>query len=482
MKKKFLTSLVFLYCSIAFAQAPDTLWTKKFGGSGNETGTIQQTADSGYIIIGSTSSYGAGDSDVWLIKIDEDGNEMWNKTFGGSNVDYGMSGQQTSDGGYIICGMTKSFGAGDFDAWLIKTDEIGNELWNKTFGEANIDAGQLVQQTFDGSYIMAGYRLPSGATIIDAWLLKTDENGIELWNKTYGGENLDRISTVKQTSDSGYIATGFTDSFGAGQWDAYLLKTNISGDEVWTKTFGGSTDDACSYVEQTFDGEYILVGMTTSFGAGNMDLWLIKTDGNGNELWNKSFGGTNSDQGGSVIQISDGNYVILGSTSSYGSGNSDIWLIKADGNGNISWSTTYGTADDEYGGLVQQTFDGGYIISGLSGFWPDDDIWVIKTEPDPALLFIDLNNTQTLSYNLIQNYPNPFNPSTKISWEAPVGSWQTLKIYDVLGNEVATLVDEYKPAGKYEVEFDAIDLSSGIYFYQLKTENNIKTKKMILLK
>jgi predicted secreted protein len=252
----------------------------------------------------------------------------WSKTFGGTSDDAGCSVRQTSDGGYVVVGYTSSYGAGGDDVWLIKTDSNGDEAWDRTFGETSDDMGVSFQQTSDGGYVIAGYTSSYGAGGDDVWVIKTDSDGNEAWDKTFGGTSDDNGVSVQQTSDGGYVIAGYTSSYGAGAGDVWLIKTDSNGNEAWDKTFGGASEDAAWSVQKTSDSGYVIAGYTSSYGAGGDDVWLIKTDSNGNEAWDKTFGGTPFDNGMSVQQTSDGGYVIAGSTSSYGAGGSDVWLIK----------------------------------------------------------------------------------------------------------------------------------------------------------
>jgi hypothetical protein len=271
--------LLILLClpMIGFGQG----WEQTFGGGDDDVGySVQQTTDGGYIITGGTSSFGNGSSDVYLIKTDGSGTEQWTKTFGGTDHDYGFSVQQTTDGGYIITGRTGSFG--NADVYLIKTDGSGTEQWTKTFGGTDYEEGWSVQQTTDGGYIITGQTESFGNGYYAVYLIKTDGSGTEQWTKTFGGTDIDRGYSVQQTTDGGYIITGWTSSFGNGSSDVYLIKTDGSGTEQWTKTFGGTDNDNARSVQQTTDGGYIITGWTESFGNGYHDVYLIKTDGNGN--------------------------------------------------------------------------------------------------------------------------------------------------------------------------------------------------------
>ncbi|MDY6965749.1 MAG: hypothetical protein SVM80_07250 [Halobacteriota archaeon] len=291
---------ILLFAGVSATAVPSEEWNKTYGGKGNDyIYSVLQTSDGGYIIAGETNSFEAIGTDAWLIKTDGNGSEEWNKTFGGWGTDVAHTALQISDGGYILAGDTSSYGAGWDDAWLIKTDADGNEQWNRTFGGESIDSGYSVQQTTDGGYILGGDTYSYGPSWwSDAWLIKTDLKGVEEWNRTFGGTGGERSRSVQQSSDGGYILAG------SQGLDAWLLKADSNGVEEWNRTFGDSdtdnNDDAYS-VQQTTDGGYILISSyDTSWPdpmGDDMDnftirhgIWLIKTDSNGNEEWIKTFG------------------------------------------------------------------------------------------------------------------------------------------------------------------------------------------------
>jgi PKD repeat protein len=356
-----------------------------FGGTNTDVGySVQQTADGGYVLLGFTKSEGAGQEDVYLIKTDKAGNIVWKKTFGEEYYEGGQSVQQTADGGYILCGYTNSEGAGSSDIYLIKTDNLGNQLWKKTFGGTSTDAGYSVKQTVDGGYILLGYTISEGAGSLDVYLIKTDNFGNLVWKKTFGGTESDFGASVQQTSDGGYILLGYTASEGAGQDDVYLIKTDNLGNMVWKKIFGGTGNDSGLSVQQTSDSGYILLGNTHSEGAGSSDFYLIKTDNAGNLIWKKTLGGANSEFGSSVQQTVDGGYILLGDTASEGAGGNDAYLIKTDNLGNQLWKKTFGGTSTDAGYSVKQTADGGYILLGTTSSFGagGSDLYLIKTDKD----------------------------------------------------------------------------------------------------
>lgn len=245
----------------------------------------------------------------------------WSKTYGSSSYDEGHYGLvQTSDGGFAMAGETWSFGSGGADFYLVRTDAQGNMLWQKAYGGPADDKCYDMIQTSDGGFALAGYTMSYGAGGQDIWLVKTDANGNAEWNQTYGGKGDECALSIVQTSDGGYALAGYTTSYGAGNMDFWLVKTDSSGNAQWNMTYGGPNDDYARTVIQTSDGGYLIGGYTESFGAGGLDAWLVKTDANGVEQWNQTYGGSGDDQAMQVMPTADGGYVFCGRTTSFGAG------------------------------------------------------------------------------------------------------------------------------------------------------------------
>jgi hypothetical protein len=450
----FILLLALAFALPAFSQQR---WQRAYGGGNADCGeSVQQTSDGGYIVAGFSTSFGNG-TQVYLVKTNASGDTLWSKTYGGTGTDWGRSVQQTSDGGYIIAGWTTSFGAGMEDVYLIKTNNQGNTLWTKTYGGTNGDWGSSVQQTSDGGYIIAGYTESFGAGNRDVYLIKTNSQGDTLWTKTYGGTGLDGGSSIQQTSDGGYIIAGSTHSFGAGRYDVYLIKTNASGDTLWTRTYGGTNDDFSQSIWQTSDGGYIVSGFTLSFGAGGYDVYLIKTNASGNMLWTRTYGGVSTDWGWSIQQTTDGGYIIGGNTDSFGD-SSQVYLVRTNASGDTLWTRTYGGAGNEAGYSVQQTSDGGYIVAGYTSSFGAgyDDVYLIKTDAygnvgvESPIRKVDGSASRPL-----QVTPNPFSSFATL----PGHSSDRFTLYDVSGRRV----------GVYRGDRIGEGLKAGVYFLRAES-------------
>jgi arginine repressor len=275
---------------------------------------------------------------MYVVKLGSGGNVQWTKTIGGSDDDFANSVIQSSDGGYVIAGYTQSFGAGGPDMYVVKLDSNGNVVWTKTIGGSNGDVANSIVQSSDGGYVVVGETLSFGASGRDIYVVKLDSSGNVEWTKTIGGSWDDFANSVIQSSDGGYVIAGYTQSFGAGGWDIYVVKLDSSGNVIWSKTIGGGDADVAYSIIQSSDGGYIVIGRTQSFGAGGYDVYVVKIDSSGNVLWTKTIGGGSADEARSIIQSSDGGFAIAGYTQSFGAGLYDIYVVKTGPSGDICWS------------------------------------------------------------------------------------------------------------------------------------------------
>jgi hypothetical protein len=484
--------IIFSFIEYAFSQH---VWTKTFGGSYFDYAkSVQQTLDGGYIIAGSTGSFDKGSYDIWIIKTDAFGDTIWTKTFGGIYWEQGYDVQETSDGGYIVAGITESFSKGaSVDAWLIKLNSAGDSLWTKTYGGTEFDMAHAVQQTLDEGYIIAGYTLSFGAGNFDAWLIKTDTFGDTLWTKTYGRNNADDANSIQQTLDEGYIIAGTTTFIRESYYDfdVWLLKTDSFGDTLWTKTYERSHNDYAYSVLQTLDKGYIIVGETESIVSNSADVWIIKTDSCGDTVWTKTYGGSGHDKAFSIQPTVDDGYIIAGITESFGAGAYDIWLLKTNSSGDTLWTKTCGGTDDDHAHYAHQTIDKGYIIAGHThSFGVNGDVWIIKTDSSGNTILPTMIIKQDLTrkqFELYQNYPNPFNTVTTIHYNLHKPTKIILGIYNLIGEEIRTFENENQSEGHNSIIWDGTNnsgqcVSSGVYIYQIKTPEFIETRKCILLR
>lgn len=410
--------------SIAGA-VPIEEWRRTFGEAGSDFAASVVETTGGYALAG--SSYSAGGDEAWLRKTDVNGIQLWKKAFGGASFDDVNSVQRTSDGGYILAGKTWSYGAGSADAWLVKTDVNGNEQWNRTFGGASSDSATSVLQASDGGYIFAGYTNSFGAGSSDGYLVKTDASGRMLWSMPVGGAGYDNLNSIQKTNDGGYILSGSTDSYEGIYINAWLIKIDANGNQQWSKTFPGIDGNTYARsVQQTTDGGYIFAGsIDMSLNArGMFDAWLVKTDASGNKLWDKKFGvSQHEDEFMSVQQTSEGGYILAGYTMSYGSGGQDAWLIKTDANGNQQWMKTFGGADSDESYSVRQISDGSYILAGRTYSFGagNGDAWLIKvSDNDYAITAnpstISSGASQSATSKITIQSINNFRDTVDLTW------------------------------------------------------------------
>ncbi len=414
----------------------DTIWTRTYLRLYSSLArAILETSD-GFLVAGSdVTSIGPSRMDFFLMKIDNQGDTVWTRTYGGANDEQAFDLKATPDGGYLLCGQAAEL-SGQLSYFLLKTTSMGDSLWAQKYGLGSTDRayGKSVQLTSDGGYIIIGYvdDTTVGSSADYIYLVKTNATGLVVWEVSYDWPGAELAYDVQEVSD-GYIFVGHSNRMGIGGWEIFLTKTDTLGNELWTRTYGDSSDDRAYTVEETADNGFVISGMTRSTGAGSSDFYLIKTDSLGDTLWTRTFGGTSVEEALDVQPTADGGYVMTGYSQSYTAGWGDFFLVKTDAEGLLP------------------------ILSGK-------------------------NQTVIRDYHLHQNYPNPFNPNTTIEFYLPKTSNVTLNIFNILGEDVTTLVSDKLTPGSYKYEWNASNLSSGVYLYRLKAGEYVETRKMVLMR
>ncbi len=376
-------------------------WAILYGGTSYDRAySIQQTADSGYIVAGYTESFGTGSGDFWVLKLNSNGTVAWQKTYGGTDDDRANSIQQTADGGYIVAGYTYSFSIDRKDFWVIKLNSDGTVAWQKTYGGSDDDRAYSIQQTSDGGYIVAGAKY-LGNGLYDFWVIKLNSDGTVAWQKTYGGSDDDVAHSIQQTADGGYIVAGITASFDVGSGDFWIIKLNSDGTVAWQKTYGGTGQEWAYSIQQTADGGYIVAGVTASFSAGLRDFWVLKLNSEGTVDWQKAYGGIGDEYAYSIQQTADSGYIVAGFTTSFGAGLYDFWVLKLNSEGTVDWQKAYGGYDDDVAHSIQQTADGSYIVAGYAESFGagSGDFWVLRLDTNGEISECNAMGTSSATVN-----------------------------------------------------------------------------------
>lgn len=484
-------SLALIFMSIPVIAQPEILWTKTFGGEDNDSGLYLRCIADDNLVVGYNSSYGLGIEDAWILKIDSLGEPEWTSQYGGAEYDVFYSvcrGYSTEaySARYIAAGGTTSQGAGESDAFFVNRGDSGT-LWQHTYGGPEWDEARSIQFTFSYGYIATGGTCSYGAGSMDVWLLRLNYGGGLSWDGVYGGPGTDLGISVLNGSDGGYIIAGITDSFGAGGNDIYVLKTDNDGILLWEKTYGGVLDDRCTSMIMTSDGGYLISGYTHSFGAGGSDVWLLRLDSNGELLWERTYGGIDDDWGNSVQEIQQSGFIIVGGTCSYGAGNSDLYMIRTDSIGNVYWDFTLGGPGDEQGNSVDITQDDGCIMVGETNSTGagEDDLWLVRT--GTLLGITDTSYCLPSAVQILNATPNPFTESISISLALPESGTANVIIYDIQGRPISTVATSHISSGIQYLLWSGEDdsgerLPSGQYILRVSTETGADTEKLLLLR
>lgn len=470
--------------------------------------SIFQTADNGYVIAGSSTSddgdltMNYGSQDYWIVKISSNGLLEWQKSLGGSRGDTAECIIQTSDGGYIVSGFTSSsngdvtFNHGASDVWVVKLDIDGNIKWENSYGGTSSENGKNIIQTLDGGYIIAASSSSNDGDVsknnggADYWIIKISNTGLIEWEKNYGGLGNDTPYRILQLADSSYIVAGTTTSndgdvsFNHGGYDYWIVKLSPNGTMEWEKTFGGSSEDILKSIDFTQDGGFILAGNSKSLDGdvsinyGARDFWIVKISESGNLQWEKSYGGTSEELLSNIEQTPNGDYIISGFTGSIDGhvsnnhGGFDYWIVRTNSSGSIIWTKCYGGSNSDM--LVDSTltFDNSIALCGRSESIDGDvsenkggaDYWIVKLESN----ILDIYEFD--KHSIV--YPNPVSETLKINSKVPV---KRIIVYNSLGQQVFL-----KAVNNSNFEINLSSLPEGTYFAKIISTDIEETQKFII--
>jgi hypothetical protein len=484
-KLKFTCLLLFFSPFFALSQT-QVKFKKVFSGTGYDYGnSAKQTNDKGYIIGGSTSTSGNGASDMHVMKTDSLGNPYLFKTFGGINIDRGYCIRQTSDNGYILLGYTNSFGLGGYDFYLVKMDSLLNEQWSKTYGGSDWDFGNCIEPTSDGGYIMCGSTYSFGSGDQDYYLIKINSIGDTLWTKTYGGTKEDVAKSVIQTHDGGYLLTGSTKSLGDTLGDIYTIKTDSFGDTLWTNRYSGSLADYGNDIVESINGGFLVGGETYSVGYGNADGLIMQLDSIGGFVRYRTIGGIDFDNITSITEDSVGRIGMIGNTFSFDAGDGDFYFFIFNSDFNYG-GATYGKYESELASSVETTADGSFIICGTTTSFNNglEDIYLIKTDTAGAcgafggesMFIISVEDEAPLENSQFLLFPNPSNDMVSIMLNSPNNLQQNeITITDYLGRTIKTT-----QSNSFPFAISTEQLPNGMYYITLKNEEAVSTRKLVV--
>ena len=437
---------------------------------------VIQMRNKDYLIAGFTLTLSESQNDLYLVRTDSIGNLLWERTYGGADDDFGYCTLPTEDEEFFVVGETESFGSGGSDGWLLKLTADGDTLWTKTYGTIEHDCFTSADLCQDG-LILTGYTYSAVNYSNDVWVVKTNFSGDIIWTKEHGGYDDDICYSVKTTKDEEFILTGSTNSSGVFLGEVYNLKLDSEGDTIWTRTFGGYINEEGYSVVQSTDSGFVIAGYTNSFGSTSDNVLILKLNSDGDTMWYHSYGTPEHEIAYSISTTLDGGFVATGYI-----GN-DIWLLKLNETGDTLWTRTFGGTGGEIAHCVRQTSDGGFIIAGCTGsFTATGEVYLIKTDSlgnvdwirEPGM------KPQNISLNV---YPNPFNSSCQITVD--VGAFREkplqIEIFDLRGNLVGALNLTPLQNGAAIWQPDE-EIGSGIYLVRATMGEKTVSKKIVYLR
>jgi hypothetical protein len=490
MKTTALTILFLMTMAGAASAQLDIVWSGTYGGAAADGfRSAIPTSDGGFVAAGYTYSYGAGNVDVFVIKTDTSGDTLWTRAFGGPSLDYGYDVCETNDGAYVIAGYTMSFGAGDEDVYLLKLDSDGDVLWTRTYGGAGLDEARSVCFTSDGYIVAAGQTESFGSGVSDVYLLKVDADGDTLWTRTFGGAESDWAAKVCETVDGNYGMSGTSGSFNTTR-DAYMLKVSPSGVLVWEDNYGSNAmyrEDYGVGVCVADDGGMAATGSRTNQDNSDpIELSFLRVDGTGDQMSYRKYFDPFVEHGSSICNTADGGYLICGVDKDVATHRNDLFLVKRITGSGWVWDQTVGGAGSDWGSSIVPISSVDYIVAGSTESSGNGsfDGWLLKMR-DPTTA-VESSEDRRTELRFEAPSPNPFIPMTTMRFSLPVRMEVELAVYDVAGRQVAVLTRGVLQRGDHAVVWHGTDdrgteLSPGVYLARLVAGDAVVTRKIVRL-
>jgi hypothetical protein len=465
----------------AAGSGPDSLWMRAYGrGILDQGRCVQDLSGGGYIVVGVTHAP-PGDPDVYILRVGSGGDTLWTRQYGWALSDEADEVRETSDGNYIVAGKTQAVLDSTYYMLLMEIAPDGDTLWTRTYGQGyRASYGLSVEEVSSGGYIVAGGADPGPLSSAELFLVRTDTDGDTLWTRLHGTASQEEAWSVQETFDGGFVAAGTKSQ------DVYLVRTDANGDTLWTRQYGGPSSETGLSVQQTPDSGYVIAGSTWSFGAGKSDAYFVRTDRSGGVIWTRTYGGQERDQASSIVVTSDNHFVAGGSTESFGVAG-DMWLLRLDAAGDTVWTATYGGLGEDRAHWVEETMDGGYILTGATNsFGPlGHSVYLVKTTGDPA--GVDPLNELSDRPGRLWVGPSPCRKGVHVEYEISKPQMVRVAVYSLLGKEVNSLSDGHDPAGLHRIYWDGCDrygrpAPPGLYFVRLETHHSVVTRKVVFIR
>lgn len=491
--------IIICFLSLHALGQKDTAFIYTYGGKENDGCTqVRGTADKGYVLIGNTSSFGNGRVNVYVIKTDSLCKMQWSRAIGGYGLQEGYSVTTTFDKGYALTGFTDSYGSGGYKVYLVRLDSSGNMLWQRAYGGNNWDFGYSVKQTSDSGFIICGQTYSYGAGDGDVYVIKTDKNGDTLWTRAIGGVGCDVGNSVTVRNDSLYLIVGSTTSFGIADTNVYFVELNSKGNVISTKTYGSAYTSAAYAITPTLDGGYMIMGSIDSIFNGIMGQLLLKTDSAGNYQWMSQItNGKWDDMGKDIVQAVDSTYLSVGTSDGGGYGSSSMHIMQHTSTGFYLAGPSMGGGGAQMGNSLTLGANGNVIFAGSTTSYGNggfdaylirleiDSIaqnytQVIKTFIDTPIVISGISLLETFTPG-IKVFPNPANDNVTILVQGKPGEKYMLSLFNEFGQLILEKPLNFIIHAQYIANIKTQDLSNGVYFYEIHSDDGTRGSGKIMI-